>query len=147
MRKFLVAALLSALPYSAQAQSVRQVFQEFGLIGVWASACGQPASSDGGNVYAIYALAAKDGVMLTYDNGPKHRASVYDILSAKRVSANRLTYVEERLQDKARVPVTVLKKGEQISVWSSVLPDGKVLVQNGRQVASGSTNPPRGRCL
>jgi hypothetical protein len=39
----IAAAVLLGLPLSAQAQSVEQVFQNFGLIGVWASACDLPS--------------------------------------------------------------------------------------------------------
>jgi hypothetical protein len=149
MRNTTVLALvLAALPLSAQAQSssVRQVFQEFGLIGVWARACDQPANLAGGNPHAIYALASSGGVMLTYDNGPQYSPSVYNILSAQHAGPNRLTYVEERLRDKQRVTVTVVKSSNEISLWSSVLPDGTVLVQNGRLTKTGLTNPPQVRC-
>lgn len=149
MRKTtILAMLLSALPLTAQAQSVRQVFQEFGLIGVWARACDLPPSVEGGNSHVIYALASGrgDGVMLTYDNGPGYNASVYSILSAERAGRDRLTYLEERLHDKKRVTVTVLKNDNEISLWSSVLPDGTVLVRDGRHTANGAANPRQVRC-
>jgi hypothetical protein len=70
MRKaWFVTALLMALPVAAQAQSIEQVFQSFGLIGVWASACNQPPSLEAGNSQSIYALSSTEDVMLTYDYG------------------------------------------------------------------------------
>ena len=87
-----------------------------------------------------------DGVLLTYDNGPKHKPSVFSIVSARRAAANRLVYVEERIPDKLRVTITVEKKADAISVMSSVLDDGKVLVKDGRFTATGSVNPPQARC-
>lgn len=144
-----LALLLAALPATAQAQSVRQVFHEFGLFGVWAPSCDLPPSADTGNVHAIYALATGrgDGVMLTYDNGPKYPASVYTILSAERSGRDRLTYLEERLHDKKRVTVTVHKNKDEISLVSSVLADGTVLVRDGRRTANGAPSPPQVRCL
>jgi hypothetical protein len=150
MRKTpILAVLLAALPMTAQAQSVRQVFHDFGLFGVWAPACDQPPSADNGNTHAIYALAAGkgDGVMLTYDNGPNYTASVYTILSAERSGRDRLIYLEERLHDKKRVTVTVHKNKDAISLVSSVLADGTVLVRDGRRTASGEPIPPQLRCL
>jgi hypothetical protein len=138
MRKtILIAVLLAALPFSAQAQSIRQTFQEFGLIGVWAADCTRSPSE--GNAHAIYALSRPDGVMLTYDNGPKYNASVYSILSAQRTGPNRLA-------DRQRVTVTMVKMADGISLWSSVLPDGTVLVRDGMRTSSGAANPRRARC-
>ena len=139
-------SLFLALPVSAQAQTVQQVFQEFGLIGVWARVCNQPASIDSGNSHAIYSRMSADGVMLTYDNGPKYKPSVFAIVSARRAAANQLVYVEERVPDKLRVTITVQKSADEISVLSSVMDDGKVLVKDGRFTATGSVNPRQTRC-
>jgi hypothetical protein len=79
----IVAALVLALPLSARAQSVQQLFENFGLIGVWASVCNQPPSLENGNSHSIYALSSSADVMLTYDYGPKHHAAVYTIVSAQ----------------------------------------------------------------
>jgi hypothetical protein len=146
----ILAALFSTFPMPAHAQSpqpsVRQIFQNFGLIGVWAPACGQPASLPGGNSHAIYAIAPPDGVMLTYDNGPKYKPSVYAILTAQPPAGGRLTYVEERLSDKMRVTVTLLKFGNEILVWTSVLQDGRILIDEGKSTTSGASNPRQMRC-
>jgi hypothetical protein len=88
------------------------------LIGVWVSACNQPPNLESGNSHSIYALSSTADVMLTYDYGPKHNAAVYTIVSAQQTGRDRLSYVEERLHDKARV--TVLKAKDAISVVSSV---------------------------
>jgi hypothetical protein len=145
MRKtILIAVLLAAPPFSAQAQSIRQTFQEFRLIGVWAADCTRSPSE--ANAHAIYALSRPDGVMLTYDNGPRYNTSVYSILSAQRTGPDRLTYTEERLTDRQRVTVTMVKMADGISLWSSVLPDGTVLVRDGMRTSSGAANPRRARC-
>lgn len=148
--KLVLAVLFAALPFSAQnsaqAQSVRQVFQEFGLIGIWAPSCDRPANFDDGNAQMIFALSRSNGVMLTYDNGPKHNAMAYTILSAARSGPNHLTYTAQRLQDQKQATVTVQKVGNEMSVLSSVLPDGTVLVRDGRRTASGIANPRQIRC-
>ena len=122
------------------------MFQNFGLIGVWASACNQPPSLEDGNSHAIYALSSSADVMLTYDYGPKHPAAVYTIVSASPAGRDRIAYVEERLQDKARATVTVLKAKDTISIMSSVGQNGKVFVENGRIVANGRPTPQQRRC-
>jgi len=146
----ILAALLATFPMPAHAQSppssIQQIFQDFGLIGVWAPVCGQPASLEGGNSHAIYAIAPPNGVILTYDNGPKYKPSVYAIVSAQPVAGGRLTYVEERLSDKMHVTVTLLKFGNEILVWTSVLQDGRILIDEGKSTTSGASNPRQMRC-
>ncbi len=141
-----VAALVLALPLSARAQSVQQTFENFGLIGVWASACNQPPSLEAGNSHSIYALSSTADVMLTYDYGPKHQAADYTIVSAQQTGRDRLAYVEERLHDKARVTVIVLKAKDAISVESSVGQNGKVFVENGKIGANGQPTARQRRC-
>ena len=142
----IAAALVLGLPLSAQAQSVEQVFQNFGLIGVWANACSQPANLEVGNSSAIYALSSSDGIMLTYDYGTKYAPAVYTIVSAQQVGRDRVSYVEERVHNKTRVNVTVHKANDRITVISSVAQDGKVFVENGRIVSNGQPAPPQTRC-
>jgi hypothetical protein len=151
MKKLVLLAAVLAVP-AASAQPARpplpvqQVLQEFGLIGEWANACNLPADLDQGNSRAIYALSKSAGVILTYENGPKYKPSVYAILTARRTAKDRVTYVQERLADRTRVTVTLLKKENSISVWSSALDNGTELVKDGRYVANGRENPPQLRC-
>jgi hypothetical protein len=147
MRKFvMLAALLLALPATGQTESVQQVLENFGLIGIWAPACGEPMNAATDNSEAIYALSHSDGVILTYDYGAAHRPSTYRILSARQETAGRLAYVEERLADKTRATVTVIKAKGAINVTTSVNENGRVLVQDGRIVANGQETPRRTRC-
>ena len=153
VKKFVIlAALLSVIPMSARAQSVpvqqsvKLLFEEFGLIGVWARSCNEPASLSGGNPHTIYALSRPDGVMLTYDNGPQYRPSIYNIVSAKRIARDRLTYVEQRFNDKTTATVTVVKQGNLVRVWESVTQDGRVLIKDGKFAANGSQNMTQARC-
>ena len=140
------AACLLGLPISAQAQTVEQVFQNFGLIGVWASACDLPADVASGNSRAIYAVSSSDGIMLTYDYGTKYAPAVFAIVSAQQVAHDRLTYVEERVRTKARVNITLQKVKDRITVVSSVAQDGKVFIENGRIVSTGQPAPAHARC-
>jgi hypothetical protein len=138
--------LLAALPLSVHAQSVQQTFLKFGLIGVWARACDQPANMDAANSHAIYALSGHDGVMLTYENGPKYGPTIYTVLSAEQEGADQLTYLQQRFNSQQRATVTVRKFGDQIGVQSSVLEGGKVLVRDGKFTASGLEGPRQSRC-
>lgn len=142
----ILAAIVSMLPLSAQAQSVQQVFRQFGLIGVWARACDQPADLESGNQHAIYALHGADGVMITYENGPKYRPSFYTVLSAERMGRNCIVYVEQRLNTDQRATITVEKFGQDIGLTSSVLEDGTVLVKDGKVTATGQPNPHQSLC-
>jgi phage baseplate assembly protein gpV len=147
MRKFVIlAVLLAALPASAQVESIQQIFEKFGLIGVWSPACGDAMAAPGETSEAIYALSHSDGVILTYDNGAGHRPSSYRILSARLETKDRMAYEEERLSDQARATVTLVKVKGAISVLSSVKADGTVLVQGGRVLANGQPTPRRARC-
>jgi hypothetical protein len=78
--------------------------------------------------------------------GPKHRSSVYTIVSARQTGRDRLSYVEERLNDKSRVTVTVLKAEGAISVLSSVGQNGKVFVEKGKILANGQPSPQQKGC-
>jgi hypothetical protein len=84
--------------------------------------------------------------MLTYDYGPKHRSSVYTIVSARQTGRDRLSYVEERLNDESRVTATVLKAKGAISVLSSVGQNGKVFVEKGKILANGQPSPQQKGC-
>ena len=145
-RLLILAALLVAPAAVAQTQSVQKVFQDFGLIGIWANTCDQPANLDLGNSRAIYALSKTDGVILTYENGPKYKPSVYSILTARRIGKDTLTYVQERLADQTRVTITLKKTPTGVSIWSSVLESGQVLVRDGRYTGTGRENPLQVRC-
>ena len=84
--------------------------------------------------------------MLTYDYGTKYAPAVYTIVSAQQVGRDRVSYVEERVRNKARVNVTVHKANDRITVISSIAQDGKVFVENGKIVSNGQPAIPQSRC-
>ena len=85
--------------------------------------------------------------MLTYDLGANHAPAVYTVVSAQQEGRDRVAYVEERLQNKARVKIILHKANDKITVVSSVAQDsGKVYVENGKIVASGRPAPSQTRC-
>ena len=67
-------------------------------------------------------------------------------MSAEQVARDRVTYVEERVRNKARVNITLHKVKDRITVVSSVAQDGKVFVENGKIVATGQPAPQQVRC-
>ena len=67
-------------------------------------------------------------------------------MSAQQVGRDRVSYVEERVHNKARVSVTVHKANNRITVISSVAQDGKVFVENGKIVSNGQPAIPQSRC-
>ncbi len=78
--------------------------------------------------------------------GTKHAPAIYTIVSAQQVGHDRVSYVEERLQNKARVKITLHKANDRITVISSVAQDGKVYVENGKIVSNGLPAPSQTRC-
>ena len=56
---------------------------------------------------------------------------------------DRVTYIEERVRNKARVSITLHKVRDRITVVSSVAHDGKVFVENGKIVSTGQPAPQR----
>lgn len=72
---------------------------------------------------------------------------MYTIVSAQQVGRDRLSYVEERVHNKARVSVTLHNANDRITVISSVAKDGgKVFVENGRVVSNRQPAPSQTRC-
>jgi len=83
----LLAAISTALPAAAD-PSVEELFQQFGLFGNWAGDCQQPAAP--GNPHVSISMPTSDLVLEDHDLGPDFAINRYSVLSAARVSADRL---------------------------------------------------------
>lgn len=87
---FVVAVLAAnavALPAAAEA-SVEELFNESGLFGIWATDCKLPATP--GNPHVNIVMPSPGIVFEEHDLGSDFAVNRYSVLSAKRVSANRL---------------------------------------------------------
>ena len=82
-------AALVALPEIANAASVEEVFQEFGLLGTWAADCGSPATP--GNPHVSITMPSAGLVLEDHDLGPDFAVNRYSVLSAEPVSQTNVS--------------------------------------------------------
>jgi hypothetical protein len=126
---FLCAALTLLFPVLAHAQSAAAA-QDFGLLGTWAGQCGQSPSPT--NNHAIYLVTASGRLQLKYQSGADYEDSVYDILDAKRLGADKLSLRQVLTSnDRVTLDIVLLKENDKIRIWSSLFPDGTALVEDG----------------
>ena len=126
----LCAVLVLCSLSGAHAQSAATAMQEFGLLGTWAGDCGQGPSP--GNNHATYAVNAAGGVELTNTFGPDYEDGVYMIANAKLLPDGKLAMQQVLVKNEnVKLEVVVMKENGRIRVWSSALPDGGKLVDEG----------------
>jgi len=146
LRRAIFAILLGFTSVSAaRAQSVENLFREFGLLGTWAQNCALPAGNRGGNTYTIYAVEADGTVTLTYDSGGQGAQTANAILRAERRGDDRIGYLQENRSTKVRIEIELVLRGETIKVWTSRRATGEVLVREGKFVGGGES-PTQTRC-
>jgi hypothetical protein len=142
-----VAVTYFFLPPGANAESVDELFQQFGLFGTWATDCSRPATPSNPRVSITTPSA---GLVLEDHNlGPDFSINRYSVLSAERVSASSIsvevifqpgTQVEERqklifsVRDNTRR--TMFNEGD----------GGTVRVKDGIALARGSKTPLLRKC-
>ena len=140
LRRLLLAAIFGfALPALASAQpsdstkqpseSTKRAVLDFGLIGVWAGACDEPATPI--NNHATYALSSSGAITLTYDAGERYEPTRYAIVNAEIVADDKIALREDYLNEKQTLEILVRKDKGRIRVWTSKSTDGRVLVQDG----------------
>lgn len=136
MRRTILCATLVALvptlvPTFAHSQSAGDEMREFGLLGTWAGTCGEKASPT--NNYATYLVTSSGGLQLKYQSGADDEDSiVYEISAAKRAGSDKLS-LRQVLTGNERVAldIVILKDNGKMRIWSSLLPDGTALVEDG----------------
>jgi hypothetical protein len=115
----LVLAAATAMPAAAQTAPVDALFEQFGLFGIWAADCQQPASP--ANPHVSITTPSPGLVSESHDLGPNYTINHYSMVSAERVSA------------------------EQLALFNQ--PDGgAVRVQDGIALAHGSKTPVLNKC-
>jgi hypothetical protein len=115
---------------SARAQSAATAMQEFGLLGTWAGDCGQAPSP--ANNHATYAVNASGVLELTNTFGPDYEDGVYKITDAKVLPDGKLAMQQVLVKNETvKLDVVVMKENGRVRVWSSALPDGSKLVEDG----------------
>jgi hypothetical protein len=142
---FLVAA--AVMPSSANATSVEDLFRQYGLFGIWAGDCAQPASPVNPHVSITSPTAGL--VLEDHDLGPDFAVNHYSVLSAEPVSENRLS-VEVIFQPGTEVEqrqklVFQIRDGTRRTMFNQ--PDGGVVrVKDGIALARGTKTPTLRKC-
>jgi hypothetical protein len=149
MRLLTISAVVAmfAVPLSANADSVDQLFEQFGLFGSWAPDCSRPATPS--NPHVSITTPSSGLVLEDHNLGPDFSVNRYSVLSAERVSATGIsvevifqpgTEVEERqklvfsVRDNTRR--TMFNQGD----------GGTVRVKDGIALARGSKTPLLRKC-
>ena len=140
-------AVLVALPEIANAASVEEVFQEFGLLGTWAADCSSPATP--GNPHVSITVPSAGLVLEDHDLGPDFAVNRYSVLSAEPVSQTSVS-VQVIFQ-----PGTTIEEGQKLifSVNNKTRRTifnqsdaGAIRVKDGVAIARGSKTPLLQKC-
>jgi len=120
--------LVLAAPTAADAQTVRQVLQDFGLLGTWQTDCSVPPTSD--NIRTVYAALPNGDVTRAYYNAPGKLYSELVVKRVNRITADQILYEQESNNDLSFVVLT--KIGNRYRIFSNHSRAGKVYVQDGK---------------
>jgi len=131
----LVLALVLGMPAAAGAETVRQIVQQFGLLGTWADDCSRPPADD--NFHTVYAALPNGKVQRTYYNAPGKIYNQYELQRVNRVSSDQLFYQQKG--SAGRIDVVLMKVGNRYHVLSSQNENGKAYVQEGKFTANTSS--------
>ncbi len=132
---------------SAAAESVEELFQQFGLFGTWAADCSKPATP--GNPRVSITMPNAGLVLEDHNLGPDFAVNRYSILSAERLSGTSVsvnvifqpgTQVEERQK-----LVFSVQENTRRTIFNQ--PDGGAArVKDGIAIARGTKTPLLRRC-
>jgi hypothetical protein len=137
----LAVAALALWPLCAQASGDADTAQRFGLIGVWAVDCYQPATIN--NPYVTYAVAAGGTVVQSID---METIEPTDHLHDLHLAGDLLSLKLDSLKDKTTRAIVLKMDHGRLQSWSSTRPDGTVLVRDGKSVHTGNPMPAFGKC-
>lgn len=143
-----IAVLVSfAACNSAAAESVEELFQQFGLFGTWAADCSKPATP--GNPRVSITTPSEGLVLEDHNLGPDFAVNRYSIVSAERLSGTSVavnvifqpgTQAEERQK-----LIFSVQENTRRTIFNQ--PDGgAVRVKDGIALARGTKTPLLRRC-
>ena len=107
--------------------SARQVFEKFGLIGIWSPDCSQPASPD--NEYLVF--RALDGQRVQNDGmvGPTERRYAVIIDSAAEAGPNEIIIAVQHQEVRWRVEGTRMRPLERLDDGSKAAVEKELWIQ------------------
>src|SRR2546423_719802 len=108
----LAAVLGASVP--ANAETVREVLREFGMLGTWATDCSRPPARD--NILTVYAPLPNGNVQRTYYRAQGEISNQYELNRVVRISADQISYQQQGPSD--RLDVVLEKKGNRYHVLS-----------------------------
>ncbi len=137
----LVLVLVLGTPAAANAETVRQVVQHFGLLGTWATDCSQPPANN--NFHTIYSPLPNGNVRRTYYNAPGKIYNQYELQRVHRVASDQLFYQQKGAV--GRIDVILKKAGNRYHVMSSQNENGKIYVQEGKWTSNANNGSDAGK--
>jgi tetratricopeptide (TPR) repeat protein len=134
-----------SMAQATQPMTVQQAAQAFGLIGSWATDCGQVASLQ--NMLDIYSLESDGTISSVTNAGPGEDSGRYSYSQALLVDSDRLqidgVFSGNKHAPGSAMHIVIQKNSAgQMRVFSSVDGSGKILVQNGTFTSDPSDGPP-----
>ena len=126
---------------SAQAASIKEIFEKHGLLGTFAWDCSKPASGDN-NWYFVNRVMDADHVQRDFMSGPTTRAWYTILDKAEERSANEI-YVSGTRDGK---PTDGIWRVEQNRMLQRESTHGKKTIADGKWVATGKDMPWLNRC-
>ena len=120
---------------AANAETVRQILQQFGMLGTWATDCSRPPAND--NIHTVYAPLPNGNVQRTYYNEPGKISNQYELERVNRISSDQLFYQQKG--PSGRIDVVLKKDGNRYHILSSQNQNGKAYVQEGKFTSNTSS--------
>jgi hypothetical protein len=140
-------AFTTAVPAATQTASIDELFRQFGLFGTWAPDCGQAASP--ANPHVSITTPSPGLVLESHDLGHDSATNRYSMLSAERISSERLAVeviFQPGSEDEQRQKLMFLiRKGTRRTLFNQPV-GGAVRVKEGIALAHGSRTPVLRKC-
>jgi len=143
----LVYAAVAAVPGAAPATPTNELFQEFGLFGIWAIDCSAPPSP--GNPHVSIAALLSGDVLEEHNLGADYAVNHYRYLSAERISADQLStqvIFQAGSEGEERQTLVFRIRGNTRRTMFNQPESGPVRVKDGIALASGSKTPTLMKC-
>ena len=154
MRRLMAIALTltAVLPVAATVLAVEpsateQVLRQFGLFGRWAVDCQREAAPD--NPHVTDLMAASGMVLERHDLGRESEINHYQIVTAKRLSATRLSLeviFQPGSDNEQRQHLVVMVRDDTRRTLLNAPEGGPVRVKNGVALGFGLTTPLLRKC-
>jgi hypothetical protein len=137
----LAAAALVLWPLCAHAAGDADAARQFGLIGIWAVDCSQPAGQH--NPYETFSVAA-DGTIAQWLD--MQVARTHDHLHDLKLRGHLLSVKWDSSNSGLTLDVALRTDHGKIQSWSSKKPDGTPIVRDGMSVINGNPMPVFEKC-